>query len=164
MERVHRMKKHRSPLPRYVVEYEVPKGSGNWFVYFRQKGQKNVRMHGTPGTDEWELLYRRLLAGYRPKVAVPHRPTTDTFGWLCQEYMSSPEFGELGERTRHVRRGILSHCISERPEGTTRTFGDVPLAIFTPKVVAKLRDMKRGFPEAANARVKAIRAAFNWAS
>jgi integrase len=78
--------------------------------------------------------------------------------------MSSPEFEELNERTRRVRRGILSHCMSESPQGESLTFGDVPLSRFRPTTVAKLRDAKRGFPEAANGRVKAIRAAFSWAS
>lgn len=158
------LKRPRPPLPRYVIEYEVPKGSGKWFVYFRRKGQKNVRMHGTPGTDQWEELYRRLLAGLVPTAEKTLRPTKDTFGWLCQQYMASPEFEELNQRTRKVRRGILSHCMSESPEGQTRTYGDVPLSLFRPTTVAKLRDAKRGTPEAANGRVKAIRAVFNWAT
>lgn len=158
------MKKRRPPLPPFVVEYEVPKGSGKWFVYFRQKGQKNVRMRGTPGTDEWETLYRRLLTGYRPEVKTTvHHPVKDTFAWLCQQYMSSPEFGQLNERTKRVRRGILSGCVNERPQGETRSFGEVPLTHFRPTTVAKLRDRKRETPEAANGRVKAIRAVFSWA-
>lgn len=165
MERV-QLKRHKSRLPRFVVEYEVPKGSGKWFVYFRQKGEKNVRMHGKPGTSEWEELYRRLLAGYRPDAEaekVKH-PVSDTFAWLCQRYLSSAQFGELNQRTKRVRRGILSHCMSESPQGSTQTFGDVPLSRFTPKTVAMLRDVKRGMPEAANGRVKAIRAVFSWAA
>lgn len=158
------MKRFKSRLPRFVVEYEVPKGSGKWFVYFRQKGQKNVRMHGTPGTPAWEELYRRLLAGFRPEAEKLHRPGKDTFAWLCQQYMSSPEFGELNERTRRARRGILNHCMTESPQGETLTFGDVPLSHFRPTTVAKLRDAKRGTPEAANGRIKAIRAVFAWAT
>ncbi|WP_170116466.1 tyrosine-type recombinase/integrase [Devosia submarina] len=151
-------------MPRFVVEYEVPKGSGKWFVYFRQKGQKNVRMHGTPGTPEWEELYRRLLAGFRPEAKKLHQPNENTFAWLCQQYMSSPEYGELNERTRRVRRGILNHCMGESPKGQTLTYGEVPLDEFKPTTVARLRDAKRGTPEAANGRVKAIRAVFNWAT
>ncbi|WP_244513338.1 tyrosine-type recombinase/integrase [Devosia insulae] len=146
------------------MEYEVPKGSGKWFVYFRQKGEKNVRMLGTPGTPEWEELYRRLLAGQRPTVDKLQQPVKDTFAWLCQQYMSSSEFLGLDERTRRVRRGILSHCMQECPEGQKLTYGDVPLLRFTAKSVANLRDAKRGLPEAGNGRVKAIRAAFNWAT
>ena len=52
----------RRRLPKYVVEYEVPKGSGKWFVYFRRRGQKDVRMHGTPYSAEWMATYHALLA------------------------------------------------------------------------------------------------------
>lgn len=158
------LKGRRSPLPRFVVEYEVPKGSGKWFVYFRRKGEKNVRMHGMPGTPEWEALYRRLLAGERPDDKKPRQPVKDTFGWLCQQYMASTKFATLDDSTRRVRRGILNHCMEERPEGTKLTYADVPLTRFTPKSVANLRDAKLGFPDAANGRVKAIRAVFSWAT
>lgn len=158
------LKSRRSPLPRFVVEYQSPKGSGKWFVYFRQKGQKKVRMRGMPGTAEWEETYRRLLAGERPESRKVKQPAQDSFAWLCQKYMASTEFGGLSERTRHVRRGILSHCMAESPGGTNLTFGDVPIPQFRPKTVALIRDQKRKFPEAANGRVKAIRAVFSWAT
>ncbi|MEQ8445761.1 MAG: tyrosine-type recombinase/integrase [Pelagibacterium sp.] len=158
------LKGHRPPLPRYVVEYEVPKGSGKWYVYFRRKGEKDVRMHGTPGTPEWEETYRGLLAGQRPEAKNAARPVEGTFGWLCQQYMASSHFAELDQRTRYVRRGILSHCIGESPKGTKDTFGDVPLSRFTARTVGLIRDNKRDKPEAANGRIKAIRAVFNWAT
>jgi integrase len=154
----------RPPLPRYVVEYEVPKGSGKWYVYFRQKGRKDVRMHGVPGTPEWEDQYRRLVAGERPEERAPGQPTSGTFGWLCQMYMGSTKYHELDERTRRVRRGILNSCMKDSPEGTRLTFGEVPLSRFTPKTVAMIRDIKADLPEAANGRIKAIRAVFNWAT
>ncbi len=158
------LKGHGLRLPRFVIEYESPKGSGKWFVYFRQKGQKNVRMHGMPGTAEWEATYRRLLAGERPVSPKIKQPVQGTFAWLCQQYMASTEFGGLSQRTKHVRRGILSHCMAESPTGTNLTFGDVPIDQFRPKTVALIRDKKREFPEAANGRVKAIRAVFSWAT
>lgn len=159
-----RVNKGRPPLPRYVVEYEVPSGSGKWFVYFRRKGQKDIRMRGTPGTEEWEELYRRLLAGDVPAVdPAPDQVVEGTFAWLCHKYMASTEFEGLDARTQTVRRGILTHCIEDSPEGTAGKFGNVPLARFTAKSVAMLRDRKKDLPEAANGRVKAIRAVFTWA-
>lgn len=159
------MRTTRSPLPRYVVEYEVPRGSGKWFVYFRRKGEKNIRMPGTPLTPEWNALYQRLLDGERPAEKVgPVAPTESTFAWLCQQYLASSEFGQLDERTKRVRRQILQSCIDEptKPGGKT-LFGAVPLRDFTAKAVSVLRDRKKAFPEAANARIKSVRAVFAWA-
>ena len=42
-------------------------------------------------------------------------------------------------------------------------FSECPLDRFTSKAVRVLRDRKKGFPEAANVRVKAIRRIFKWA-
>jgi integrase len=159
------VKTRRPPLPKYVVEYEVPKGSGKWFVYFRRKGEKDIRMRGTPGTDDWNELYRALLAGERPVEKVgPQAPADGTLSWLCQQYMASSEFGALDERTRTIRRQILQHCVDEptKPGGAI-LFGSLKVPQVTAKAISVLRDRKKDFPEAANARVKAIRAVFAWA-
>lgn len=159
-----RLNAGRPPLPPGVVEYEVPKGSGKWFVYYRQKGQKDIRMRGVPGTEEWESMYRRLRAGERPEEkSGPALAGDSTFAWLCQQYMASTKFAELDPRTQRVRRLILEHCMNDKPLGGKATFGEVPLSRFTAKSVAALRDLKREFPEAANGRVKAVRAVFAWA-
>ena len=161
------MRSDRTPLPKYVVEYEVPKGSDKWFVYFRRKGQKDIRMRGTPRTPDWDALYARLLAGEVPDELGDSKPSVaeNTFSWICREYMTSSAFAQLDARTQRVRRQILQTCIDEpiKP-GSIATFGGVPLPQFTPKAVSVLRDRKKGLPEAANGRVKAIRSVFKWAS
>lgn len=160
------MRSDRPRLPRYVVEYEVPKHSGKWFVYFRPPGGgKNVRMHGAPYSPEWNALYEALKAGERPPEATgPQAPAEGTFGWLCQQYMASSEFGQLDARTQRVRRQILQSCVDEptKPGGQQR-FGSVGLQAFNAKAVSVLRDRKKAFPEAANGRVKAVRTVFTWA-
>lgn len=163
------MTKSRRKLPKYVVEYEVPKGSGKWFVYFRRKGQRDVRMHGTPYSPEWMETYHSLLAG--ETIATPPKPVQvveeKTFAWLCQRYMASSQFGQLDAlTTQPVRRQILQSCIDEPlkadvPNG--KKIGAIPLHRFTPKVVATLRDRKKDTPEAANGRIKAVRQVFKWA-
>lgn len=158
----------RKRLPKYVVEYEVPKGSGKMFVYFRKKGQKDVRMRGTPYSPEWLALYERLISGDTPQASeVLTAPKDGTFAWLSQQYFKSTEFQALDATTQRVRRQILQSCIdeptiAEKPNGPK--MGAMPLARFGAKVVAVIRDRKKEFPEAANGRVKAIRAVFTWAA
>jgi integrase len=76
--------------------------------------------------------------------------------WLCQQYYASAAFQSLAPTTRKVRRGILD-LICERA-GTFR------YSTMEPRHVAKLRDERAALPEAANARVKALRQLFAWAN
>ncbi|HEY5828902.1 MAG TPA: tyrosine-type recombinase/integrase, partial [Hyphomicrobiaceae bacterium] len=93
-----------------------------------------------------------------------HGVKLGTFRWLCQQYMLSVEYGNLDPRTQHVRRQIFDHmCAEPIAPGANETFGDCPLARLTSKAVRILRDRKAMFPEAANGRVKVIRAMFRWA-
>lgn len=76
----------------------------------------------------------------------------NTLRWLVEQYYQSPEFRkELGVRTQYVRRGILDALAQEH--------GDKPF-MMKPKHLRKLRDAKAETPEAANARLKAIRQVF----
>lgn len=156
--------KERRRLPRYVVEYTV---KGVPFVYFRKKGQKDIRMRGVPYSDEWNALYERLLAGELPPgEEVLMQPKESTLAWLCQRYFESSKFQELDVRTQRVRRQILQSCmdeplVAEKPHGPK--YSDMPIHRMSAKAVAVLRDRKKDKPEAANGRVKAIRAVFTWA-
>lgn len=156
------MIKKRRTLPKYCVEYKV---RGKPYVYFR-RGDQSVRLRELPGSDEFNAEYRALLAGEAlPEPKTPAQGAAEqTFAWLCLRYMASSEFGELDPRTQRVRRQILQSCIDEpTKEGAKTIVGSLPLGRFIPKVVSVLRDRKRDFPEAANGRVKAIRAVYKWA-
>jgi integrase len=154
----------RRRLPKYVIEYEV---KGEPYVYFRKKGQKDIRMRGIPWSPEWLALYERLKAGELPPESEKLTPPKEnTLAWLCQRYFDSTLFKALDPKTQRVRRQILQSCLDEptqqnKPDG--HKFGAMPLARFTAKGVATLRDRKADLPEAANGRVKAIRAVFKWA-
>lgn len=153
----------RRRLPKFVIEYNV---NGVPYVYFRKKGQKDIRMRGVPYSAEWLALYERLRAGdLPPEQEKLTPPAENTFGWICQQYLSSDYVKKkLGDRTLRVRRQILQSCVDEllKP-GSSKKFGEVQLHQMTPKAVSVLRDRKKETPEAANGRVKAIRAVFSWA-
>ncbi|MBV9587045.1 MAG: tyrosine-type recombinase/integrase, partial [Alphaproteobacteria bacterium] len=132
---------------------------GNVRIYFRLKGQPKVRMAETPGTPAFEEEYQRARNGdltvppIHQSARAPAAP--GTMHWLCQQYYASAAFLALGESTRKVRRGLLDD-ICERA-------GAYRYTAMEPQHVAKLRDEKAQFPEAANARVKALRQLFKWA-
>lgn len=146
---------------KYVV-HDTTDGIDRW--YFRKKGQPKVRLKGYPGTDEFNASYYEALNGLAPAKPGPSISTSQTFRWLCEQYLASGDVKQLGTRTRHVRRLVLQGCWKEkqRKDGGD-PIGDMPLAVFGPKVVGVLMERKAGMPEAANGRLKAVRAVFSWA-
>lgn len=141
---------------KYLVE-DVDR-HGNVRIYFRRKGQPKIRLHATPGTDEFIEEYRRALNGEtvrRESESQVKRPPAPrgSLRWLVEQYYQSAEFKRLVRG--HVRRAILDEICAEH--------GDKPYALMEPRHVRRIRDKKAEFPEAANARVKALRQVFRWA-
>lgn len=141
---------------RFVVE--DTDRHGNVRLYFRRKGAPKIRLMEVPGSPAFDAEYMRAFRGEAEPLAnkskrAPASP--GTMRWLCEQYYTSAAFLALGDSTRKVRRSILD-SICERA-GTFR------YAMMEPHNVAKLRDEKAALPEAANARVKALRQLFTWA-
>jgi integrase len=138
---------------------------GNIRYYFRRGGKKS-RIRALPGSAEFQSAYEAMLASgaraaenERIEVAKP-----GTYRWLCMQYFRSTDFGGLDPKTQHVRRQILEHTWEEPvAPGAMEKFADFPVSKMTSKAVRVLRDRKRGFPHAANGRIKAIRRIFRWA-
>lgn len=138
---------------KYLVE-DVDR-YGNVRIYVRRAGRK-VRITETPGTDAFMVAYRAALAA--PVATITDRAAAvapGSFRWLVERYYGSAEYRGLGDGTRKVRRGILD-AISAR-------HGTKPYARMEARHVRDLRDEKADLPEAANARVKALRQLFGWA-
>ena len=143
-------------LYRYIVE-DVDR-HGNVRIYFRRKGQPKIRLRERPGTEAFDAEYQRAFRReVRPPLSNQHTPAMPgTMRWLCEQYYASPKFQSLAESTRKVRRGIL--------EEICQRAGNFRYAMMETPHVAKLRDEKAGFPDAANNRVKVLRQLFAWAS
>jgi integrase len=141
---------------RFLVE-DVDR-HGNVRIYFRRKGQPKIRLSEMPGTDAFDAEYQRAFSG-ELKLLSPNKHTPampGTMRWLCEQYYAAAAFQSLAPGTRKVRRGILD-SICQRS-------GHFRFATMEVRHVAKLRDEKAAFPEAANNRVKALRQLFAWAS
>lgn len=146
---------------RYVHRYKDRHGKIRH--YYRRNG-KQVAIPHEPGTLEFQLAYDALAS---PRATIePSLPLMrqGTWRWLCAQYFSSLDYSELDPETQRVRRRILEATCQEPWEpGSERTFGDAPIAALTPHAIAVLRDRKRGLPEAARSRLKAMSRVFDWA-
>lgn len=151
-------------LPRYCVEDTDRHGTIR--IYLRRAGQKKVRLHGMPWTEEFMAAYQAALSG--PSAEAPRDPratTPGTWKWLCQSYLTSVKFGGLDAVTRRRRRALLEATYDEPTKpGAPTVFADFPLSRLTPAAIRLLRDRKAATPDGANNTLKAIRAAFKWAT
>jgi len=148
-------------LYRFLVE-DIDR-HGNVRVYFRRKGQPKIRLFEMPGTPAFDAEYQRAFNG-EVKLPSASQHTVwmpGTLGWLCEQYYASAVFQALDKSTRKTRRGILEAICERRIDG--QRAGTFRYATMEPRHVAKLRDEKAGFPEAANHRLKALRQLFAWA-
>jgi integrase len=136
---------------------------GNIRVYYRAKNRAKVRLRSTPWTPAFMIEYEaaRSQTVPLPSKAVP----PGTWRWLCVRYFTeSTDYLRLNDRTRRVRRGILEATFDEPiAPGSSKLFRDFPLSRMSTDAIEILRDRKLTFPEAANGRVKAIRAVCKWA-
>jgi integrase len=138
---------------------------GNVRYYFRRNGKK-VRIHGVPGTADFQSQYDGHAAASAavPAAEKPSSPQPGTYRWLCVQYFQSTDFKQLDPKTQQTRRLILQHtCAEPIAPGAKKIFADFPLSLMTSKAVRILRDRKADLPNAANDRIKAIRRVFKWA-
>src|SRR5690348_12929531 len=148
-------------LYRFLVE-DIDR-HGNVRVYFRRKGQPKIRLTEMPGTSAFDAEYHRAFSA-EVKLPSASQHTVwmpGTLGWLCGQYYASAVFQALDKSTRKTRRGILEAICERRIDG--QRAGTFRYATMEPRHVAKLRDEKASFPEAANHRLKALRQLFAWA-
>ena len=155
---------------KYPYVYEDVDRHGNVRLYFWRKGQRKVRIRERPGTEEFSAQYGALLDASETGGLLPRRSAASnilvhgTWRWLCIQYFRSVIFRHLETTTQITRRRILESTYDEPIHpGASETFAGFPLTRMTPKAVRVLRDRKASAPEAANGRVKAIRAVFSWA-
>jgi integrase len=135
---------------------------GNIRIYYRAKGRPKVRLRGTPWTPEFMAEYQAAKGEAAPTKA--KGIASGTWRWLCTRYFAEcAEYKRLDARTQHVRRQILEATYDEPiTPVSSKFFRDFPLSRMTTDAVEVLRDRKIDTPEAANARVKAMRQVFKF--
>jgi integrase len=137
---------------------------GNARIYLRVPGKAQVRLREAPGTPAFLVEYQAALeAATAGGAGTAERGVPGSLRWLCTAYYRTPEFQGLGATTKSVRRAHLdSICDSRIATGETR--GTLPYRGMKTRNVRKIRDecAARG-PEAANGRIKSLRALYVWA-
>jgi integrase len=140
---------------------------GNVRVYFRRPGFPKIRMRELVGSEEFYRRYHELLRASEVGALKPDAdtgPKPGTWRWLCCEHLKSNAFKRLDPATQQKRRLTLDKTYDEPVfPGSAETFADFPLSRITTMALRVLRDRKSDLPEAANNRVRAIRAVFKWA-
>ncbi len=147
--------------------YEDVDRRGNVRLYFWRRPGGKIRIKEALGGEAFVKRHQELLqlsdAGPLASKIGPDRPRHNTFGWLIEAYLRSVAANALDPSTLRVRSQILGHCCAEPVfQGSSESYAHFPLPRISTKVLRVLRDRKAGLPEAANGRVKAIRAVFKW--
>lgn len=151
---------------RYVYEDRSRHGQVRRY-FWRGKGHPKVRLDDEPGSEAFSIQYHKLLAGEMPEPAPQKalRAQPQTWRWLCEQYMTSASWRTLEASTQAVRSRILERTWDEPVHpGASETFAAFPIERLTTKALRVLRDRVSDKPEAANGRVKAIRAVYKWAA
>jgi integrase len=126
---------------------------GNRRIFARRFGRK-IRLRQPEGSEEFFEEYRQALIILAQPVSssVPERAEKGELRWLVERYYESAGYQALDARTQRVRRLILDDiCMAK---------GKKPYAYMETRHVEAIRDAKAKTPEAANARVKALRRIF----
>lgn len=142
--------------PKYVRQYLDRHGVTR--LEFRRRGHQGWPLRQPLRSREFQEDYEAAIRGEVPPgvagkryrgISPPQQTKQGSLGWLIQEYKRSAAFKSLAASTRSVRARILDRL--------TEKYGDFPYATLDKPAVLKLRDQLSDRPEAANARLKALR-------
>jgi len=150
-------------LPRYCVEDVDRYGKSR--IYLGRKGQKKTRLKGLPWSQPFMDAYQAALEGSaapKPGVVIPR-----SWRWLCHQCFGSAASKALDAHATQPRRRAALEVTFDEPikPGTPILFGDVQVSKLTTAAVRAMRDRKAAeSKDGANARLKAIRGVFKWAT
>lgn len=142
---------------RYVFEDVDRHGNVRIYVRKGRKGAK-IRLREPTGSAAFMAEYHRAIAGEIKPARKKLRTLTErqgSFAWLVAAYYQSPEYRQLRDSTKQVRRRILER-LCER-------MGSVPTEQFETRHIRKLRDDSAATPAAANSLLKILKVMFKWA-
>lgn len=112
--------------------------------------------------EEYQQAFSGKISSKSFTRPIKNSVSTGSLRWLVEKYYSESEsFSFLNERTKRVRRQILdSVCLELANDEDPTLVGSLDCADMPALAVRRLRDRKKTTPEAANARLKALRQLF----
>lgn len=127
--------------------------------YFRRRGQPLAPLPDDPLSPDFMAAYQRLKE-WRASPAYGE----NSLGWLCDQYMESPEFKSKATATRLARHRVILSMMREPIDPKyPEKFASENYKRVTPKHIAVLRDRKADNPNAANERLKILSQIFKMA-
>lgn len=121
-------------------------------VVQKRQGKTLIRLWAEEGTETFQKEYDEAVVLMNAGIK---RQSAHTLNWLIMIYLRSPEYQRLGDSTKKVRERLLAHA--------TLLYGAKPFKQIRVKDMRMLRDLMAHKPEAANARIKAMRQVYKWA-
>lgn len=139
-------------LPLNVIKEKTRHGT--WVFYYRVGKGPRTRLHGQPGSDQFNEEYKAAIAG---TPVVERRDIADkrTLKWLVGQYMESRKWAALAVSTRRARGNLFLQML-KNADGAF--FTDV-----SKKDIEAALDARSDTPGQANALLKALRGLFEWA-
>lgn len=121
-----------------------------WFFVATRKGQR-IRLPDPYGSPEFHEEYRKLLAQHLSGELQSGR----TLGWLIEQWLASPQWGQLAGETRKQFTYQLANM--------KKRAGKSPIEDFTTESIVAGRDARTHKPSDANKYLKASSALFRFA-
>lgn len=136
-------------------------------LYVRRNGRR-IWIKAEPGTAAFAKAYGEALESLAQPVTRNRAQLIlapkGTFAWLAAKYYGSDDFLALDPDSQKTRRRVIDGCLKEpHTDDDPDEMGNCPLQFLTSKKIKRLRDLKAGFPGAANNRRKYLSAMFGWA-
>ena len=162
METRGRKRKYSKHIPAHIEQTKLPNncywdnsGSGHWYTTYK---------------DETGRQRRCYIAGKHATLSDLHKIIEeqngikkDTFRWLSDLFMQSPELKQLAKNTQKGYRQSAKNIINH-PTRVKKLLGDTSLSKWDAPIVQKLVDQiaVRNGPTAANAALRYTRRLFRW--
>lgn len=124
-------------LPKYVYVQHI---KGKTYHRFRRAGGGSIRLHGEPGSPEFQAAYTKLLIS--PPPSVIGRYTPGSVAHTIELYIRSADFGQLVPGTQRDYMRYLKRL--------DRSIGDRPMTAIDNPYLHQIRDKLQATPVAAN--------------
>jgi integrase len=134
---------------------DILKGRDGLPMYYfrRDRGSERIRLHGKPGSQEFDADYYALMAG--GAVQPVKRKDGKSIRHVFELYRNSADWAALSDMTRRVRGCVLRNIEDQ--------VGDEPISLMARSTIQARLDARRDKPDQANFMLTTLNQMFKWA-